>query len=333
MQLVRNLDENRWVEFVENHPQSNIFHTPEMFRVFEQTKGFVPELWAVIDSQQGIQCLFIPIQNTVLGGVLQYFSTRAVSYGSVLCAQGAGGGEAISLLLKAYNNEKKGVLFTELRNQADLSDVQPSLNQNGFIYEDHLNFIFDLTKSPDKLWENIRSNARRNIKKAERSDVSIEEMDDVRKLSDAYQILDQVYSRIQVPLPDFSMFEAGFELLRPKGMMKLLIAKLGDEPIGTLALLIHRGTITYWYTGILREYASYRAGDLLVWYSLNFGSQAGYHKFDFGGGGKPDEEYGVRNFKAKFGGELVNFGRNIKIHAPGRYQLSLMGYKLMRRFL
>jgi len=28
------------------------------------------------------------------------------------------------------------------------------------------------------------------------------------------------------------------------------------------------------------------------------------------GAGKPSEKYGVRDFKAKFGGNLVNFGRN-----------------------
>ena len=333
MQLVRSLDESRWREFVNKHPQSNIFHTSEMFHVFERTRAFDPELWAVIDSQDEVICLFIPVMNTVLNGVLQYFSTRSVSYGSLLSSLGPESGEAISLLLRSYNSHRKSALFTELRNQSDLSDVQAPLVQNGFIYEAHLNFIFDLRYSPEEIWKNIRSNARRNIKKAERSNVSIDEVRDANQLSDAYKILENVYSRIKVPLPDFSLFEAGFEILNPRGMMKILMARLGDEPIGALALLIHQGTITYWYTGVLREYASYRAGDLLVWYSLKFGSQGGFHLFDFGGGGKPDEEYGVRDFKAKFGGELVNFGRNVKIHSPFRYQLSLLGYKVMRKFL
>ena len=32
------------------------------------------------------------------------------------------------------------------------------------------------------------------------------------------------------------------------------------------------------------------------------------------GAGKPDEDYGVRDFKAKFGGELLEHGRYLKIH-------------------
>lgn len=333
MHLVRSLEEIQWREFIDRHPDSNIFHTPEMYQVFQRTKGYQPELWAVVESDGAVQCLFIPTLNTVLNGLFRYVSTRAVAYGGILYHHGSESDGALSLLLSSYNKEKKNVLFTELRNQADISDIQSPLSAYGFTYEDHLNFIFDLDNSADQLWDNIRSNAKRNIKKAQRSQVIIHEVDDFEGLSSAYQILKDVYSRIEVPLPDISMFEAGFEILRPKGMLKILSAELDGTPIGTLTLLMYKGTITYWYTGILREYAEFRAADMLVWHSLKFGSQGEYHSFDFGGGGKPDESYGVRDFKAKYGGEMVNYGRNIKIHAPLRYQLSLIGYRLIRRYL
>ena len=54
--------------------------------------------------------------------------------------------------------------------------------------------------------------------------------------------------------------------------------------------------------------------------------------YDFGGAGKPDEEYGVRDFKAKFGGELVCYGRNTCVHAPVLLQFSRFGYDILRRF-
>jgi lipid II:glycine glycyltransferase (peptidoglycan interpeptide bridge formation enzyme) len=49
-----------------------------------------------------------------------------------------------------------------------------------------------------------------------------------------------------------------------------------------------------------------------------------------GGAGNPDEEYGVPNFKAKFGGELVSFGRNICVHKPLLLCLSKLGYRIYR---
>ena len=116
-------------------------------------------------------------------------------------------------------------------------------------------------------------------------------------------------------------------------MIKILAAKVNDTIIGALCLLIHKDVLYYWYTGTLREYSAYRCNDLLVWHSLELGQRGGYRIFDFGGGGKPDEEYGVRDFKLKFGGEQVNFGRNVCVHAPQKLKLSQAGYQLMRRFL
>ena len=37
LRVVRQLEESLWPEFVDNHPHGNIFHTPEMFRVFANT--------------------------------------------------------------------------------------------------------------------------------------------------------------------------------------------------------------------------------------------------------------------------------------------------------
>jgi lipid II:glycine glycyltransferase (peptidoglycan interpeptide bridge formation enzyme) len=124
-----------------------------------------------------------------------------------------------------------------------------------------------------------------------------------------------------------------FEVLRPQEMARVFLAKVDEKTVGALTLLIHKGVVIYWYTGTLRAFSSYRVNDLLVWYALEWSSEHGYHTFDFGGGGKPDEEYGVRDFKAKFGGRLVNFGRNVYVHAPLRLQASETGYRLLRRFL
>jgi lipid II:glycine glycyltransferase (peptidoglycan interpeptide bridge formation enzyme) len=237
-------------------------------------------------------------------------------------------------LLRAYNQEvRNSLLFTEFRNLFDPRDINPILVENGFKFEDHLNFLIDLDRSPAEIWNEVRSNARRNIKKAQKSGVQIVELQDAAELPAAYRVLKEVYRRIQVPLPDISLFHAAYQIMAPAGMFKILLAKLHDAIIGVLCLLLYKGLIHYWYTGTLRQYAPYRAGDLLVWHSLEFGHQNGFHTFDFGGGGKPDEEYGVRDFKAKFGGVLVNHGRNVCVHGPLKLKVSHAGYQLLRRFL
>jgi len=86
------------------------------------------------------------VQIRVLDGPVGGLTARAVVYGSILCAGGPDGREALRRLLAAYVREAgKGVLFTELRNLSDLSEVQGALIQAGFAYEKHLNYLTGLS--------------------------------------------------------------------------------------------------------------------------------------------------------------------------------------------
>lgn len=332
--IVTMLAEDVWRRFVSTHPQSSIFHTPEMCRAFARAPGHRYSLWAAVTESGRPLALLLPVAQTLINGPLRAWTTRAVAYGSVLCAPGTESGSALAQLLSAYTRQaRSGALFTELRNTADLGELQPVLAEHGFKFEPHLNYLIDLTQPERTLWQSVRSNARRNIQKARKSGVVIEEITDPARLPEAYAVLKAVYRRLWVPLPAQEFFEAAYEILAPKGMLRILAARLGETTIGVLTLLLHNGVVLYWYTGTLREYSAYRANDLLVWQALEWGQRQGYRLFDFGGAGRPDEPYGVRDFKAKFGGELVNYGRNLCIHSPLRFQVSQFAYRMLRRIL
>jgi len=166
-----------------------------------------------------------------------------------------------------------------------------------------------------------------------REGVVVEEATDPAQVPAAYAILRGVYRRLQVPLADQALFQAAFDILQPAGLFKIILARVEGKAVGVMTLLLHAGVIIYWYTGVDKAYSAYRANDLLVWHALEWGSRNGYHTFDFGGAGKPGEEYGVRDFKAKFGGELVSYGRYQCVHSPRLLHLSERGYGVLRRFL
>jgi len=332
MRIVNNLDRNLWKKFVDEHPQSSIFHTPEMFEVYARTKGHQPNIWAVLDDDDQISILFSPVQITVMDQfLLRDLTTRAVAYGSVLCKPMNGNHKTLEMLLQTYNQKmKRRLLFTGLRNVSDLGELQPVLNKNGMMFEPHLNYLIDLTRTKSDIWNGIRSNARRNVRKAQKSGIVIEDVDNLDGVTSTYGVLQDVYKRIQVPLPHQSLFEGAFDILYPKNMFKIFLARIDGVAVGALTLLLYKGVITYWYTGTLREYSSYRVSDLLVWHTLEWGCENDFHTFDFGGGGKPNEKYGVRDFKLKFGGKEVNYGRNVRVHNPIKMKLSKWGYEILR---
>jgi CelD/BcsL family acetyltransferase involved in cellulose biosynthesis len=332
--VTRDLAEDRWRRFVDDHPDGQVFHTPEMFEVFRRAKGHRPALWATLDEGGDPHALLLPVEITLWSGPFRRLTTRAVAHGGALCTAGPVGAQSLDRLLGAYRRAmRRRAVFSELRNSADITPLAWSLRKHGFVHEPHLNFLVDLDRPLPAIWESIRSNARRNIRRAERSGVDVEDVNDPERISATYAILASVYRRIRVPLPDISLFAAAFEILHPQRKMKVLVARTGQTDIGVLTLLFHRGTMLYWYTGILPEYAPLRASDLLVWRALELGHDAGCRVLDFGGAGRPDQPYGVRDFKAKFGGTLVDFGRDTLLHSPVLLKASEAGYRVARRML
>jgi lipid II:glycine glycyltransferase (peptidoglycan interpeptide bridge formation enzyme) len=338
MKIVRELDEHCWREFVLNHPQGQIFHTPEMFEVFDRTKGHRPTLWAVVDGSGQVLALLPPVQITLLQKWLRplaSLTTRSVSYGSVLCAPNGRGQKALAMLLQSYTKQVEGrPLFTELRNLSDTRRIQSNLCEHGFEYEEHLNFLIDIKKPPQAILQNIGQRTRKNIQRGLRQGlVKIVEAERPEQVTACYELLQQTYKAAHVPLSDRSLFEAAFHVLHPKGMIRFTLAYVDQTPVATSIDLLYKDVIYGWYGGVDRDYARYMPNELLTWHILEWGAEHGYAVYDFGGAGKPDEDYGPRAFKAKFGGTLVNYGRNIFVHLPLTLKLSQASFKLVRMFL
>jgi CelD/BcsL family acetyltransferase involved in cellulose biosynthesis len=322
-------------------PDANVFHTAEMLAALDAAQGYKAAAWAGL-AEDGRLLALLPVAQVSVAppaagrllGRLQLFTTRSVAYGSILVDPSDEGAAALDALLAAYNREAgRRALFTELRNLSDTTPWRAVLERNGYVWEDHLNFLIDLTQGADRLSSAIRTSARRNIAKAQREGVRVVEAQTTEERDAAYVILQGVYRRLRVPLADRSLFDAAFDLLRPAGKFKAWLACIGEMPVGVMTWLLHGGRIIYWYTGVDKAYSAYRANDLLVWHALEWGSNHGYTLFDFGGAGRPDEEYGVRDFKAKFGGELVNLGRYRAVHHPALLRASETAYGVARRFM
>jgi len=306
-----------------------------MVQVLARAKGYRTSLWAAVaDDDNHPLALFLPVQVTLFEGILRPLTSRAILYGSVLCDPGEGGQAALTALLQAYKQHiKKKVLFTELRNLSDLSNLQPVLSSNGFAYEEHLNYLVDLARPVDEIMQGIGSRTRKNIRRALRDErMQVTLVTQREQVGICYELLYKTYAAAQIPLADRSLFEAAFEVLHPRGMVQFWLVRVGNAHVATSVELPYKDVIYGWYGGVDRAYADFMPGELLMWHVLKWGAENGYKVYDFGGAGKPSEEYGVRDFKAKFGGKLVCFGRNTCVHSPRLLRLSEFGYRIYRHW-
>jgi hypothetical protein len=327
MQVVNSLEEESWRRFIDDHPESNIFHTPEMFQVFATARNHRPTLWAATDDDGRVLALLLPVLITLTTRLCR-LTTRAVAYGSALCAPGPKGQEALTLLLRTYLRQVDGApLFTELRNLSDLSVAQPALHDCGFVYEDHLNYLIDLDHPLEEVMRGIGRRTRKHIRRGlKKQDVVIEEVTERSQVEVCHHLLRKSFTEARVPLADLSLLGAAFDILYPQGMIKFWLARVKDTYIATSIELLYKDIVYGWYGGVDRAYSNQTPGELLMWHVLQWGNENHFRLYDFGGAGKPGEEYGVRDFKAKFGGKLVCYGRNTYVHSPALLRLSKMGY-------
>ena len=64
---------------------------------------------------------------------------------------------------------------------------------------------------------------------------------------------------------------------------------------------------------------------------IEYAKANGLPLFDFMGAGKPDANYGVRDFKKEFGGEVVEHGRFLCVRKPILYAIGKLGVKWLKR--
>lgn len=333
MKVVQQLDTGIWRDVVHSNSQGNIFHTPEMFEVISRTKGSRPELWAVVDDKSQVLNMLLPVRVTLVDGLGRSFTTRSIVYGGIFYTGDNRQLKALDLLLQAYVKQTRGTLFTELRHQTENTWLQPVLQHHHFSLEEHCNYLINLNLPVEQVWQNIGKSARKKIARIQRQqEFTIEELHDRTLLPIWYSLIQKTYANARVPLADYSLFEAAFDVLYPKGMIQFLLGRVGEHYVAGSVALLYKETIYGWYRGFNRDYSAYLPNDVMVWHLLKWGVENGYKQFDFGGAGKPSQEYGPRAFKAKFGGDLVVYNRNTYLHAPLRLKLSEAGYGFLRKF-
>ena len=324
-----------WEEFVSKHSHGNIFQSPHLAEVFERAKGIEPIALAAIHEDTGEICASLLAYVIRYTNILSSFASRSRIRGGPLYLDTEEGILAAKILLKYYDRVvKKKVLYTDVRNLWDINSAASALFRDvGYMYEDRLNFLVDLRKNKEELWNNLSKSRRRFIRKARERGVTVEEGKDRGLIASFYELLKHTYRNAKIPLADISLFNSAFDILAPKNLLKLFMARYKDEYIGGIMCLIYKGTIKEWFVTGSRRHSKLYPSDIVTWYPIEWGSENGFHTFDFLGAGKPNEEYGVRDFKKQFGGKLVNFGGYRKVYSPFKMKIAEKGFEIFRRLL
>ena len=137
------IDKEEWGEFVYKHPHGNIFQTPGMYDIYQQTKKYEPIFLAVVNENKEIIGTLLAVIQKEHSGLLGKFSSRSIVWGGPLVKNYDSG--ILDCILSEYNKTIKGkAIYSQFRNLWDWKDKKRIFESNGFNYEDHLDILLDL---------------------------------------------------------------------------------------------------------------------------------------------------------------------------------------------
>lgn len=323
--VLKTVEAKRWRAFLEGVSDANVFQTPEMNEVFAATKNTEPMV--VASERNGeIDSLVLACIIKEGSGLKGSLSSRAIVTGGPLSTNGD-----IAELMEAFDREvAKRSLYAQIRNLRDMSSSRLILTGIGYQFEEHLNYVHDLTRSPSEIWAGFSEGRCKGIKKAETGGMKL--VDGGRADIDRfYDLVSETYEGVGVPLADKSLFTSAWRFMSPGGMAHLFLAVHQKQILAGRMVLAYNGMLHDWYAGSASAAKGQNVNEFLVWAIMKWGSENGFRLFDFGGAGKPGEKYGPGEFKRRFGGAMTNYGRFQKIYHPVKHLIGRKGYEVLRR--
>lgn len=323
-------DKKKWEIFLKKHSNSNIFQSIEMFNFFNTQKN-IKSICFFVESNKG-ECLAfcncVLISNYI--GLIKWLSRRVIIFGGPLINDNINKDELFNFLFKNIENFfKKRSVYVEIRNFCENDYDNLIINNKKWDYLPYQNFIIKL-KTEGEVFSKFNSEKRRQIRKAFREGAEISYEKSEKNIMGVYKILNNIYKKkVKKPLPELNFFRNLVEL----DHAGIVAIYNHDSIIGGAFFLYDDHTIYDWYRGGLDfEYKKQYPSTLSVWAVMLYGINNNLTNFDFMGAGIKGEDYGVRKFKSQFGGELVEYGRLIKIFNPFVYRIGLFGIKLLSKF-
>ena len=210
-------------------------------------------------------------------------------------------------------------IYTEFRNYYDYSALKEVFAKCGYNYKTHLNFQVQ-TPSVEDCLKQLSTTKRRDVKLSLKQGASIVDSEDILEVTEFYEILSDLYkSRIKTPLFSKDFF---LQIVKQKDCHLFVIKFDGKVIGGSLCVGMENHVLYEWFVcGLDGKFKNIFPSTLATWAAIEYAAANGFKYFDMMGAGKPDEGYGVRDFKAKFGGELVEHGRFLRVNQKLKYSI------------
>jgi hypothetical protein len=304
--------DTRLLHFLRAHPQATVYHHPLWLQVLQREYPEPQVVLACEDEESGQLHGFLPLAYT--RGLPSWFSGQNTSSRlSSLPRTPLGGPLSIDdtsaeLLLKAALEltEQQSDLHLELKTQAV---DQNALAQGLMEVTWRPSYVLHFPENPADF--RLGNTARRRhrikgaVKKARQAGLQVRPAEDEEELRPWYQLYLDTMRRRAVPPRPYRLFAAMWEILRPQGLMQLLLAEKdsasGKQIVAGSVLLKFGSTVSYSFTGCVQRDFAMHPHDLIQSYAIQDAARLGYRHYDLGEVAAEAQSLG--QFKSKWGAQ------------------------------
>ena len=319
---------SQWRHLLEVSPNRSVFQTPECYE-FYKSLSFMQAFVFAVEEHGELKGVIVGFLLKDGGKIKQFFSRRAIINGGPLLAPDISPLALAQLLGTCTKSLKHKAIYIESRNLSDYSPFKTTFQKYGFRYEEHLGYIVE-TPNQETFEKRIEKRRMQSVRSALKNGVEIVPNPTENEIREFYTLLQDLYrTRVKTPLYPFEFFQ-----------------KLANQDFGLFLLLRYEGKIVGGQVSLcLKNYAVYdlfmtgddvtykklRPSTLATYSGIWYAANNAYKYCDLMGAGKPGQKYGVRDFKASFGGTLVEYGRYQYLCNKLLFKIGTLGVKILKK--
>ncbi len=329
LRIIETIDSESWDNLIRWSDTASFFQTKTCYDFYCSVNALTPFIYAVQQSDHlvALVCGYTVTSKTF---PINYLSRRAIIPGGLLIRKNCQL-EAIELLLTHLKSElEQKNIYIEIRNFHDYKPWKKCFQNVGFDYVPHCNVQNKLEGLQiDTLLKTFANEKQRQLKKATAHQITCNPVQNISELDAFYKLLSNFYKK-EIKLP---LFPVDFFInLQHLTNAVILAVKQNNQIIGGIVLVHDHQTAYEWFICGDKDnpfYPSVVASAA----GLQWAVSKGLKKFDFMGAGKAAKPSGIRDFKLRFGGELVEHGRYLFQCNTLIYRLSTYYFNHLKKYL
>jgi CelD/BcsL family acetyltransferase involved in cellulose biosynthesis len=291
------LSDPTWSAFVRSCPTATPFHHPAWSGLLADAYGYRAFALAVRDASGEIVGGMPALDVQRPFGDRRYVSLPFTDYCPLLSASGAAAAVTQSLVsatatLALDALEVRGALPAGERVHTSAHAVRHTL---------------ELADDPEAVARGISRHHRRNIRRAEQSNLSVRFGTSTRDMRAFYRLHVMTRQRQGVPVQPWHFFESLARMLQREHLGFVVVADHAGSPVAAAVFITWHGVMIYKYGASDPAFWEYRPNNLVFWQAIRWGGEHGVRVLDWG---RTDfANAGLREFKSGWGAreELLSY--------------------------